>query len=61
LVDARIPRTFSPQPNSVRVYRRSESTDRFDQPVELWLDEGDTLTTPLLPGIKLPLAAIFKE
>jgi len=47
--------------NSVRVYRRSESTDRFDQPVELWLDEGDTLTTPLLPGLGLRLADIFKE
>jgi Uma2 family endonuclease len=48
-------------PRTVRVYRRSGDKEPFGQPVELWLDEQDVLTTPLLPGFELPLAAIFKE
>ena len=28
---------------------------------ELSLDHGDVLTTPLLPGLELPLAEIFAE
>jgi Uma2 family endonuclease len=48
-------------PKSVRIYRRSAEKDGFDQPTELWLDEGDFLTTPLLPGLELRLPAIFTE
>jgi Uma2 family endonuclease len=48
-----------PELDVVRVYRRSG--DRFDRPIELSLEAGDALTTPLFPGLELPLAGIFKE
>ena len=32
----------------------------FDRPVELRLDKGDVLTTPLLPALELPLERIFR-
>jgi Uma2 family endonuclease len=50
-----------PDANSVRIYRRPSDGDRFGQPAEFWLEDGEVLTTPLLPGLELPLAAIFKE
>ena len=43
----------------VRIFRHAG--DRFGRPVELLLERGDVLTTPLLPGLKLPLAQIFKQ
>jgi Uma2 family endonuclease len=48
-----------PDVDLVRVYRRTG--DRFARPMELSLEAGDVLTTPLLPGIELKLADIFKE
>jgi Uma2 family endonuclease len=47
-----------PELESVRVYRRDG--DRFASPVELSAEAGDVLTTPLLPGLELPLADIFR-
>jgi len=41
----------------VRVYRRTENG--FARPAELSTEAGDVLTTPLLPGLELPLARIF--
>jgi Uma2 family endonuclease len=43
----------------VRVYRRDG--DRFARPVELSRESGDSLTTPLLPGLTLPLERVFQE
>jgi Uma2 family endonuclease len=43
----------------VRVYK--QSSDGFDRPVELSREKGDVLTTPLLPGLELPLARLFRE
>ena len=48
-----------PELDVVRVYRREG--DRFTRPIELSLEAGDTLTTPLLPGLELPLNRIFRE
>jgi Uma2 family endonuclease len=47
-----------PEIDVVRVYRRG--MDGFDRPIELRADQGDALTTPLLPGLTLPLARIFR-
>ena len=44
----------------VRVYRRLNA-ERFAGPEELSLEAGDVLTTPLLPGLCLPLAEIFRS
>jgi hypothetical protein len=38
----------------------SKKTGAFDEPLELWLDDQDVLTTPLLPGLELKLADVFK-
>jgi len=43
----------------VRVYRRNG--EEFARPVELSREAGDTLTTPILPGLLLPLSRIFRE
>ena len=48
-----------PDVDLVRVYRRTR--DRFARPMELSLEAGDVLTTPLLPGIELKLADIFRD
>ena len=47
-----------PEVDVVRVYRRL--ADGFDRPVELRLDKGDVLTTPLLPGLELALERVFR-
>ena len=47
-----------PELNLVRVYRRDG--ERFARPIELSLEAGDLLTTPLLPGLEMPLARIFR-
>ena len=48
-----------PDVDVVRVYRPGDVG--YTRPVELSLEAGDTLTTPLLPGLELPLGQIFKE
>jgi Uma2 family endonuclease len=50
-----------PSAKGVRVYGGAKDTKAFTEPIELWLDQEDILSTPLLPGLELPLAAIFKE
>jgi Uma2 family endonuclease len=42
----------------VRVYR---SATGYERPQELSREAGDVLTTPLLPGLAMPLAEIFKD
>jgi Uma2 family endonuclease len=48
-----------PDVDVVRVFRRGGN--HFGRPIELALEAGDVLTTPLLPGLELPLADIFKD
>ena len=48
-----------PELDVVRVYRRD--AERFARPVELSREAGDTLTTPLLAGLTLPLDRIFRD
>jgi Uma2 family endonuclease len=48
-----------PDLDLIRVYRRSG--DRFDRPIELSSEAGDSLRSSLLPGLELTLAAVFKE
>ena len=47
-----------PEIDVVRVYRRG--AEGFERPDELRAEAGDTLTTPLLPGLSLPLSRIFR-
>lgn len=47
-----------PEIDVVRVYRRSD--DGFARAAETSLESGDVLITPLLPGLSLPLAEIFR-
>lgn len=42
---------------TVEVYRKAGG--KFDRPIELSCEAGDSLTTPLLPGFKTPLARLF--
>ena len=49
-----------PEIDAVRVYRRS-ADGRFARPMELSREAGDVLSTPLLPGLLLPLARIFRD
>jgi Uma2 family endonuclease len=48
-----------PDVDCVRVYRRDD--DAFGRAIELSREHGDTLTTPLLPGLEMPLARIFRD
>ena len=48
-----------PETDVVRVYRREG--EGFGRVTELSRESGDVLTTPLLPGLELPLARIFHE
>lgn len=48
-----------PEIEVVRVYRGEG--DRFDRAIELAPHAGDELTTPLLPGLELPLARVFRD
>lgn len=43
----------------IRVHRRELGA--FARPVELWRGRHDVLTTPLLPGLELPLARVFRQ
>jgi Uma2 family endonuclease len=49
----------NPTTDTIRVYRREN--DRFSRPLELSREVGEVLTTPLLPGLDLPLARIFRD
>ncbi len=50
-----------PEMDLVRVYRRSVETENFGRPAELSCEAGDLLTTPLFPGLRLPLEDVFKD
>ena len=52
---------IDPELGAVMVYRRrsEHSDERYERVAELTLEAGDTLTTPLLPDLELPLAKIF--
>ena len=52
-------RTIDPEIDAVRIYR--SDNDGFGRPIELSREAGDILTTPLLPGLELPLARLFRE
>jgi Uma2 family endonuclease len=47
-----------PEIDVVRIFRRG--TKSFERPAELRAESGDTLTTPLLSGLSLPLSRIFR-
>jgi len=47
-----------PEIDVIRVYRRG--AEGFVRPHEMRAEAGDTLTTPLLPGLSLPLSRIFR-
>ena len=49
---------LDPELDVVRVYRRAG--ERFQRPVELSAEAGDVLDTPLLPGLALPVAELFR-
>jgi Uma2 family endonuclease len=46
-----------PDIDVIRIYRREG--DRFARPLELSREAGDIITTPLLPGLEIPLARVF--
>jgi Uma2 family endonuclease len=48
-----------PELDVIRVYGR-ETEKHFGRPRELSAEAGDVLTTPLLPGLELPLSRIFR-
>jgi len=50
---------IDPELDAIKVYRRS--SDRYERVAELTLEAGDTLTTPLFPGLDLPLSKIFED
>ncbi len=47
-----------PEVETVKVYRLTDGT--FTRVAELTREASDTLTSPLLPGLELPLDAIFR-
>ena len=50
---------INPTLAAIKVYRLVKG--RYSRVHELMLENGDVLTTPLLPGLELPLAATFHE
>jgi Uma2 family endonuclease len=48
-----------PELDVVRIYRRAG--DAFGRAIELTREAGDVLTTPLLPGLDMPLERIFRD
>ena len=48
-----------PELDFVRVYRREG--EGFGRAEELSREGGDVLSTPLLPGLEMPLVQIFRE
>jgi Uma2 family endonuclease len=50
---------IDPELDAIKVYRRVG--ERYERVAELTLEAGDTLTSPLLPALDLPLSKIFEE
>jgi Uma2 family endonuclease len=50
---------IDPELDSISVYRRTPAGYVLIE--ELLLSRGDSLTTPLLPGLGLPLAQVFRD
>ena len=50
---------IDPELDTIKVHRRVD--ERYVRVVELSLENGDVLTTPLLPGLELPLSKIFEN
>jgi Uma2 family endonuclease len=48
---------IDPEIDAIRVYRREGDT--FARVTELSADVGDSLTTPLLPGLVIQLSRVF--
>ncbi len=48
-----------PELDTINVYRRSG--ERFERAAELTLENGDSLVSPLFPGLSLPLSKIFED
>jgi Uma2 family endonuclease len=48
-----------PEVDVVRIYRRAG--ERFGRAIELSREAVDVLTTPLLPGLDMPVERIFRE
>jgi Uma2 family endonuclease len=48
-----------PEIDTIKVYRRVD--ERNVRAAELSLENGHVLTTPLLPGLELPLSKIFED
>jgi len=48
-----------PERDAIRVFGLANG--RYGPARELTSDHGDVLTTPLLPGLELPLAAVFED
>jgi len=48
---------IDPELNHIKIYRHTDG--RYRQATVLSLETQDTLTTPLLPALSLPLAALF--
>ena len=48
-----------PDLDAIKVFRLVEG--RYQRVQELSLDAGDVLTTPLLPGLEMPLVEIFED
>ena len=46
-----------PELDAIKVYRRVEGA--FARVAELTAERGDTLTTPMLPGLAVPLTELF--
>ena len=45
--------------DAVQIYRRDG--DGFGRVIELTAEAGDVISTPLLPGLEIPLARVFKS
>ena len=50
---------IDPEAESVKVLQRDGGAERFGRPLLLTRHDGDVVTTPLLPGLALPLDEIF--
>lgn len=48
-----------PDVDVVRIFRRAQES--FARPVELSREADDLLTTPILPGLEIPLREVFRE
>ena len=50
---------IDPELDTIKVYRRVD--ERYMRAAELSLENGDVLTSPLLPGLGMPLLRIFQD